>query len=203
MSHSTLSAPGEVPGLSEAQSSVLRRHAQSAILDQPVLVSSGRTVNRYFSGQLLTSDAKTLSLTGTAIADIALRLGAESVAGEESGSIAIVSAAALAALQMGRPLSSFFIRKAYKEPFGLLSRPIEPGRRVLIVDDVAGLGNTLLRAVQVTREAGLEPVACMVVVDREDGARKRLSKAGVDLHALFTFQSLNEDRKPSHQEHNS
>ena len=63
-------------------------------------------------------------------------------------------------------------------------------KRVLLVDDVATTGGSLEKAVKVLRgNEGLIDYA-IVIVDREQGARKRLSALGVKLLSLLTAREL-------------
>ncbi len=63
-------------------------------------------------------------------------------------------------------------------------------KRVLLVDDVATTGGSLEKAVKVLRgNEGLIDYA-IVIVDREQGARKRLSALGVKLLSFLTAREL-------------
>lgn len=64
------------------------------------------------------------------------------------------------------------------------------GDRVVMVDDVATAGTSLLEAAEVLREAGLVVEQALVIVDRQAGARERLAAAGVELSALFTLDDV-------------
>lgn len=64
------------------------------------------------------------------------------------------------------------------------------GRRVAVIDDVVTTGNSILKAVQNLVEAGATPIKAIVLVDREQGAKKLLRKYGVELYALTTAREL-------------
>ncbi len=67
------------------------------------------------------------------------------------------------------------------------------GKRVAIIDDVATTGGSIERAFRALREAGAEPVVALVVVDREQGAKERLSRLGLELRSLATARQLFEE----------
>ncbi len=103
----------------------------------------------------------------------------------------IALAAYIAALY-GIPMA--YVRSERKE-HGTLSL-VEgevAGRRVAIVDDVATTGGSIERAFRALREAGAEPVIALVVVDREQGARERLRRLGLELRSLVTARQLFEE----------
>jgi len=67
------------------------------------------------------------------------------------------------------------------------------GKRVAIIDDVATTGGSIERAFRALREAGAEPVIALVVVDREQGAKERLNRLGLELRSLVTSRQLFEE----------
>ena len=86
------------------------------------------------------------------------------------------------------------IARKHDHPHGLGGDLIHvpPARsEVILVDDVATSGSTLLRAAKACWGADLIPVAAIVVVDRQDGAAQRLhEEEDVDLHSLCTLQDI-------------
>ena len=78
----------------------------------------------------------------------------------------------------GPPLRAFIVRKESKghgtsrQIEGLL----EPGSRVVVVDDVVTTAGSTLRAIEAVEEAGHEIVAVICLVDREQGGTEKLSR---------------------------
>ena len=72
----------------------------------------------------------------------------------------------------------------------LIEGVVNPGDRVLIVDDVATTGGNLLRAARALRESGAKVEHAAVLVDREQGAKENLAEIGVELLALMTASEL-------------
>jgi len=64
------------------------------------------------------------------------------------------------------------------------------GRRVLVVDDVATTGMSLLSASRALRSMGAEVVAAAAVVDREQGAEETLASAGIRLYSLIKITEM-------------
>ena len=73
--------------------------------------------------------------------------------------------------------------------------------RVILLEDVVGNGTTKLQLIEVIRASGRIPKACVVVLDRNEGAKKRLAKQGVELYSLTDidmYNQLMEERKRQH-----
>lgn len=88
---------------------------------------------------------------------------------------------------------TFVVRKQAKDHgLGkLIEGSIQPGDRVLIVDDVLTSGGSLLKAVRAARDAGLQVDHALVIVDRqEQGGKARIEKEQVHLMSLLTIQDL-------------
>jgi len=63
---------------------------------------------------------------------------------------------------------------------------IMPGNRVLLVDDLITTGLSLRRAAKAIRAEGGLVTDALVLLDREEGGRERLTKDNVKLHYLLT-----------------
>jgi len=64
------------------------------------------------------------------------------------------------------------------------------GSQVVLVDDVATTGGSLLGAIDALREEGLEPLGAFVVVDRLQGAEANLEGKGVSFTSLATILEI-------------
>lgn len=110
----------------------------------------------------------------------------EVLAGVESAGIPL---AAYIACYTGKPMA--YVRKEKKNHgTGHVVEGVVEGKRVAIVDDVATTGSSLLKAAQNLREVGAIPVKAIVIVDREQGAKRALREQGIELFALVTAREL-------------
>ena len=76
-------------------------------------------------------------------------------------------------------LQGFLVRKAEKT-HGTGRRIegfLEPGARVVIVDDVCTTGGSTITALEAARDAGMQVVGVLALVDREQGGRLRIEQA--------------------------
>ena len=66
---------------------------------------------------------------------------------------------------------------------------IQPGERVLLIDDLIATGGTAEAAVGLIRDMGGEVVECCFVIDLPDvGGKVRLEKLGCKVFALCEFE---------------
>lgn len=148
-------------------------------------LASGATSDVYVDIKKAWTDPACLRVIAAALA---ARIGdAERLAGMELGAVPLVVATALST---GLPY--VVVRKAAKE-HGTRQRfegEIPPGGRVLVIEDVSTSGGSSAETVEVVRAAGGIVDRLLVVVDRESGARERLSALGVRLEPLVTLREL-------------
>ena len=66
---------------------------------------------------------------------------------------------------------------------------IQPGERVLVVDDLLATGGTAAAGIKLLERLGGEIVGCAFIVDLPElGGRKLLQDMGIDVHALCDFE---------------
>ena len=96
-------------------------------------------------------------------------------------------------MQMGLPL--VLVRKEPKE-YGTgkqVEGRFEAGRRVTVIEDVVTTGGDSLRTVEVLRNAQLEVIRLVVVLDRGEGGAENIGQAGVPYSPLFRISDLTLD----------
>jgi len=66
---------------------------------------------------------------------------------------------------------------------------LQPGERVLIVDDLLATGGTCAAGIKLCERLGAEVVGCAFVIDLPDlGGRKLLEEMGMEVHTLCEFE---------------
>lgn len=110
------------------------------------------------------------------------------VGGVELGAVPIVGSV----LMVADDLHGFVVRKKAKAhgTGSRIERCPPPGTPVAVVEDTTTTGASLLEALLVVRDAGLEVVNVITVVDREEGAKELLAAEGFDLLAVTTRSAL-------------
>ena len=111
------------------------------------------------------------------------------IAGVPIGGLHIATALSL---QMGQPL--LYVRPGHSWEGDEARVEIEgiyrPGDTALVVDDLAAGGGSLVKTALRLREAGIYVRDAIVLVDREQGAERRLHQIGVRLHPILTLEVL-------------
>lgn len=116
------------------------------------------------------------------------------VGGPAYGAIPIVVGMVQKSFGSATPLDGFYIRKEQKErgTEKLIDGMVEAGARAAIVEDVTTTAGSALRSVAIAREAGLEIVKVLTVVDRLEGAQQALAAEGLELVSLLTIKDLDD-----------
>lgn len=167
--------------------------SSACILRGQFTLRSGRTSSYYIDKYLFSTQAEILlslgGLFAAEIAEIESSTGRKvaRLAGAELGGIPLVTSACMAT---GIPC--LFVRNAKKE-YGTAKQmegKLERGEAVVFVEDVATTGGQALEAVGVLRELGAEVLAVIATIDREEGARENVERAGLRFESLFTKTDL-------------
>lgn len=159
-------------------------------------LASGRVSDVYCDARVTTCRAEAIGPIGRLFLDLMQRRGwsAQAVGGMTLGADPIVIAVARESVDQGRPINAFLVRK---EPKGHgLKKQIEglsedPPLDVIIVDDVCTTGDSTIKAINASREAGLNVLGAICLVDREEGAREAIEGAlGCPFDRVFTIKEL-------------
>jgi orotate phosphoribosyltransferase len=127
------------------------------------------------------------ALLGEVILEYMYQHSIECIGGLELGAVPLVSSVAVMSHIRALPINAFFVRKLAKEHGARekIDGHLRAGAEVLMVDDVATTGGSILKAVE-----GIEGHGCCVrralaVVDREEGATENLAAHDIQLAAIF------------------
>ncbi len=160
---------------------------QVALLEGEFTLRSGRKSKYYLDKYLFETQPELLRELGKRFARF-VTPEIDRIAGAELGAIAL---AAATSLETGRPF--VIVRNAKKAGYGtgkLIEGRLQPGERVLLVEDVATSGGQVVEACQTLKNAGVTVVGVVVTIDRQEGAREAITGAGLRFDALFTTADL-------------
>jgi orotate phosphoribosyltransferase len=157
-------------------------------------LASGREASFYLDAKQVVLDAHGAMLVGRAILEKLRAHGSlpAAVGGMSIGADPITSAVVTMAGVEGLPLKGFMVRKEPKDhgTKKYVEGPVEPGQRVVIVEDVTTTGGSSLLAIDRVRDFGLVVERVVTVIDRLAGAEAAFAARGIPLESLVTIRDL-------------
>jgi len=157
-------------------------------------LASGREATFYLDAKQVVLDAHGSMLVGRAILERLRSLGPlpAAVGGMSIGADPITSAVITMAGIEGLPLKGFMVRKEPKDhgTKKYVEGPVEPGQRVVIMEDVTTTGGSSLLAIDRVHEFGLIVERVVTVIDRLAGAKDAFAARGIPLESLVTIRDL-------------
>ena len=185
---------------SDTNQELLQLIEQRALQRGTFTLASGRTASFYLDAKQVVLDAQGAMLVGRAILERLQALGPlpDAIGGMSIGADPITAAAVTMAGVAGLPLKGFMVRK---EPKGhgmkrYVEGPVEPGQRVVIVEDVTTTGGSSLLAIDRAIEFGLKVERVVTVIDRLAGAAAAFAARGIPLEPLVTIRDLGIEPEP-------
>ncbi len=166
-----------------------RELVKASYLKGDFVLRSGKRSNRYFDKFLFETDPALLRRLGKHLAGL-VPAKTQRLAAPELGAVLLGGSVSM---ESGLPL--VLVRKEPKA-YGT-SRQIEgrfePGDRVTVIEDVVTTGGDSLRSAQVLRDAGVDVIHLVVVLDRGEGGEDNIRAAGIPYSPLFRIADLELD----------
>jgi len=166
---------------------------ENSILVGKFKLSSGKESNYYIDARLTTLHPEGVYLAGKIFLDVISRDSEiQAVGGPTMGADPIVGSILAQSYQKGCPLRGFLVRKEEKQhgTGKLIEGNLRSGDKVAIVEDVATTGGSILKAIDAVEGAGAVVRKVLVIVDREEGARRTLEDRGYEFFSIFTIGEL-------------
>jgi len=170
--------------------------------EEPVFkLVSGRMSNYYFNCKAVTLHPEGMYLIGNLIFDLIKDMDIKGIGGLTLGADPIAHAVSYTSYLKGklgiesyRPLEAFVVRKTPKS-YGTMQwieGNVKRGDRVAIVDDVITTGKSTIEAINRAKEAGLEVVKVIALIDRQEGGREAVETLGYKLVSIITREEVME-----------
>ncbi|MBS34073.1 MAG: orotate phosphoribosyltransferase [Verrucomicrobiales bacterium] len=158
----------------------------AAYLEGDFVLRSGRRSRYYLDKYRFTTEPGLLQDIAQALSP---RIPKETqrVAGPELGAVPLATA-----LSLATNLPSILVR-AEAKGYGTSRRfegILEKDDNVVLVEDVLTTGGQAVESAQALRDAGANILLVIGIVDREEGAKEAMERAGFRFDALFTSTSL-------------
>ena len=163
-----------------------KRIAEVALLRGEFTLRSGRKSNFYLDKYRFETQPDLLEALGKLFAQ-RVSNNVDRIAGAELGAVPL---AAATSIYSGKPC--VFIRNQKKD-YGtskLVEGVLNAGETVLIVEDILTTGGQVLESCKVLTEMGVKIDRIVGVIDRLEGARENVEKAGYVFESLLTTKDL-------------
>ena len=164
-------------------------------------LASGRESPHFFDMKPVMMNPECAHLLGVLINDKIVDLGdVDAVGGLELGAVPL-TAIAIAKAGKGSEIRGFMVRKEPKgrggrktgNPPGIEGSTIRSGDRVVLLEDVTTTGGSALKAAEMLNSMGCEVVACITILDREEGGIEAFKNAGIPLIPLLLRSNITGD----------
>jgi orotate phosphoribosyltransferase len=174
---------------SERLRALIRR--RSLLQNRDFVLSSGRSSSFFFDMKRTLFDPEGAGLVADLLFERVRNNDFDAIGGLETGAIPIV-ALVCARSWPEKPVTGFFVRKEAKG-HGTDQRIdglVEPGSRVILVEDVTTTGGSVMQAAEQVRQRGCTVVKIISIVDRLEGAADTFARAGIVFESLYTWRDF-------------
>ena len=151
------------------------------------ILSSGKKSDIYVDMRKLWSFPKLARLAALLLSSLLKsEVDYATVVGVATGGIPL---AAHLSVTLGWPMG--YARPKRKE-YGQMKliEGVEPGQKVVVVDDVTTTGRSLAQTIDALKEFGAEPVLAVALLDRQEGSEEEIAKRNVKFVKLLTLAEV-------------
>jgi orotate phosphoribosyltransferase len=159
-----------------------------------IKLASGKTSDFYFDGKMVELMPEGAHLVGEVIFEEIKNHDFDAIGGLAIGAVPMVTSVVISCFQHGKKAEGFFVRPeakghgTRKRVEGLLPEDA----RVIIVDDVATSGGSLMQAIEAVEEQGATVALVLAIVNRQEGAEEFFRERGYPFRWIFTKEEVME-----------
>lgn len=148
---------------------------------------SGKVSPVYVDVRILPSNPESMQIVVDELVKVVKKLDIDTIAGAETAGIPLA-----AAIAIKTKMPMIYVRK---EPKGygtmsMIEGLLEKNQKVVLIDDMATDGFSKLKFIEGVRQAGAIVENVVIVLDREQGAKATIKKAGAKLYSLITLREI-------------
>jgi orotate phosphoribosyltransferase len=158
-------------------------------------LASGKKASYYLDCRKVTLDSAGALLIAEGILDMLGDDLPDAVGGMAIGADPITAAVITSAAIRGKQLKGFIVRKEAKT-HGKgrdVEGPVEPGEKVVVVEDVVTTGGSALKAIERVEQFGLQVGGVIGVIDRLEGGTEAFAQRGYELRTLLSIRDFGID----------
>ncbi|MEW6738542.1 MAG: orotate phosphoribosyltransferase [Nitrospirota bacterium] len=152
--------------------------------EEPIFkLVSGRMSNYYFNCKMVTLNPEGMYLIGNIVFDMIKDMKVKGIGGLTLGADPIADAVAYTSYLKEKPIEAFVVRKSAKSHGTMqwIEGDVKAGDGIVIVDDVITTGKSTIEAITRAKEAGLEIVKVIALVDRQEGGYENIMEQLKDI----------------------
>ena len=156
-------------------------------------LASGDESTYYIDGKMTQVSPEGAYLIGEVIQQHTADIQFDGIGGLEAGAIPLTTSAVISFFHHKRAIEGFWVRDREKShgTKKLVEGRVQPGAKVVILDDVVTRGNSALKAIHAVREIGCEVVRVLALIDRLQGAAKLYREHNIpDYRTVFTIRDF-------------
>lgn len=179
--------------LSELKEKLFNLLEKEALKRGSFVLSSGKVSNYYLDGRVITLSPEGSYLVASIILELVKDKKIDAIGGPTLGADPILGAIACLSHINRTPIKTFIVRKAVKEhgrQRQIEGPALKEKSKVILVDDVATTGKALIEAKEALDKISATIEGAIVIVDRSEGAKENLAKAGIKLESIFTIKDF-------------
>lgn len=179
----------------EAKSKLINNIKNLAYLYSPkdlFTLASGRQSPHFFDMKPVMMNPECAHLLGIMIHDNIKKFDTvDAIGGLELGAVPLTGIV-IAKAEKGSKLKGFIVRKQPKgrggrktgNPPGIEGSSLEKGQHIILLEDVTTTGGSALKAAKVLQNIGCIVVACITILDRQEGGIEAFETANIPLIPL-------------------
>ncbi len=150
---------------------------------------SGKKSSYYLDGKQVMLHAQGLRLVSEGLLDLLSDVEFDAIGGMSIGADPIIGGVLTVAAEQNREMIGVMVRKEAKghgtQKF--IEGPLEPGMKVVVVDDVVTTGGSSLDAAKRIQDFGAEVVEVVGIVDRMQGGAETFAKHNLPFRSLLSI----------------
>jgi orotate phosphoribosyltransferase len=150
---------------------------------------SGKKSTYYLDGKQISLHAKGLQLVSEGLLDLLEDVEYDAIGGMSIGADPIIGGVLTEAARRDRTMVGVMVRKEAKGHGTQkhIEGPIEPGMKVVVIDDVVTTGGSSILACEHIQEFGCEIVCVVGIVDRMQGGAANFAAKNLPFRSLLSI----------------
>jgi len=160
-----------------------------------IKLASGKTSDFYFDGKMVELMPEGAHLVGEVIFEEIKHEDFNAIGGPAVGAVPMVTSAVISCFHHGmKNIEGIFVRSEPKShgTLKVVEGKLSAGDRVVIVDDVATSGKSLMQAIEAVESAGATIGLVLVIVNRQEGAEALFAEKRLPFRWIFTKEDVME-----------